>query len=148
MGNCTLQRVRHDPARIEGLLILRRPETCRELQHFLAATNWLHLHLPIFAEVVSPLRDLLESVLRGVTRRIKRASSAKAISKTRWDDKCENSWSESKVLLQECFTLEQPRENCSVMVFTDASDLHWGGMITRVPEDGLSAHHGDPAKIP
>ena len=135
MGNCTLQRVRHDPARIEGLLILRRPETCRELQHFLAATNWLHLHLPIFAEVVSPLRDLLESVLRGVTRRIKRASSAKAISKTRWDDKCENSWSESKVLLQECFTLEQPRENCSVMVFMDASDLHWGGMITQMPGD-------------
>ena len=106
--------VHHDPARIEGLLNLRRPETGLELQHFLAATNWLRLHLPMLAEVVSPLRHLLESLLRGVTRRTKRAASAKAISKTRWEYKCENSWSESKILLQECITLAQPRENCSV----------------------------------
>ena len=68
----------------------------------------------MLAEVVSPLRHLLESLLRGVTRRTKRAASAKAISKTRWEYKCENSWSESKILLQECITLAQPRENCSV----------------------------------
>ena len=37
--------------------------------------------------------------------------------------------------------------NCSVMVFTDASDLHRGGVITQVPDDDLSAHHGDPAKM-
>ena len=32
-------------------------------------------------------------------------------------------------------------------IFTDASDLHWGGMIAQVPDDDLSAHHGDPAKM-
>ena len=139
--------VRHDPARIESLLNLRRPETGLELQHFLAATNWLHLHLPMLAEVVSPLRDLLESLLRGVTRWNKRAASSKAISKARWEDTCENAWKKCKLLLQECVTLAQPRENCSVMVFTDASDLHWGGMITQVPDEELSAHHGDPATM-
>ena len=127
--------VRHDPARIEGFLNVRRPETGLELQHFLAATNWLHLHLPMLAEVVSPLRELLESLLRGVTRRTKRAASSKAISKTKWENKYENAWSQIKKLLQECVTLAQPRENCSIMVFTDASDLHWVGMITQVPND-------------
>ena len=138
--------VRHDLALFEGFINLRRPETGLELQHFLATTNWLHLHSPMLTEV-SPLRDLLESLLRGVTRRTKRAASAKAISKTKWDDKCENSWSGNKIVLQERVTLAQQRENCSVLIFTDASDLHWGGMITQVPEDDLSAHHGDSAKM-
>ncbi|CAN0569674.1 unnamed protein product, partial [Laminaria digitata] len=50
-------------------------------------------------------------------------------------------------LLQECLTLAQPRKHCSIMVFTDASDLHWGGIITQVPDEDLSVHHGDPAKM-
>ena len=78
MGNYAAEGVRHDPARIEGLLNFRCPETGLELQHFLAATNWLHLHLPLLAGVVS-LRDLLKYFLQGVTRRTKRAASAKAI---------------------------------------------------------------------
>lgn len=47
--------VRHEPACIEGLLHLRRPQTVGELQHFLAALNRLYEHLPMLAEVVSPL---------------------------------------------------------------------------------------------
>ena len=33
------------------------------------------------------------------------------------------------------------------MVFTDALDLHWGGMITQVPDEELSVRHGDSATM-
>lgn len=36
--------MRHDPARIEGLLLLRRPETVGELQHCFEAVNELDAH--------------------------------------------------------------------------------------------------------
>lgn len=101
----------------------------------------------MLAEVVSPLLELLEKSLRGVTRGTKRAASSKAISKARREDKCEHAWKQSKILLQECVTLAQPRKQCSIMVSTYASDPHWGGMITQVPDDDLFVHHGDPAKM-
>ena len=78
--------VRHDPARTEGLPNLRCSEHGLQLQHFLAGTKCFHLHLPILAEALFPLRYLLESLLRGVTRRTKRAASA--ISKARLEDTC------------------------------------------------------------
>ena len=35
---------------------------------FLQAANWMHTSLPVMAEVVAPLRDLLEKVLDGGKR--------------------------------------------------------------------------------
>ena len=55
VGTYSAKGVRHDPARIEGSLSLQHPETSLELRHFLAATNWLHLQLPVLADVVFPL---------------------------------------------------------------------------------------------
>ena len=52
--------VRHDPGRVRGLVEMRRPETVGELMKFLQATNWMHLSLPHIAEVVAPLRALIQ----------------------------------------------------------------------------------------
>ena len=75
--------VRHDPARIRGLVEMRRPATVGELMQFLKATNWMRLSLPNMAEVVSPLRALLEWKLKG-TIRTKRVASHKGISEEGW----------------------------------------------------------------
>lgn len=42
--------------------------------------------------------------------------------------------------------LAQPRPGYSVMVFTDASDIHWGAMVTQVPDNDLWAE-GDPVQM-
>ena len=60
--------VRHDPERVRGLVEMRSPETVGELMQFLQAANWMRLSLPNMAEVVSPLRVLLERKLKGTTR--------------------------------------------------------------------------------
>lgn len=65
---------RHDPEHIQSLLALRRPQTGGELQHLLAAVNWMHMYLPMLAEIVSPLRVLLESLLKDACRRPKRVT--------------------------------------------------------------------------
>ena len=58
----------HDPERICGLVKLRRPETIGEFVQFVQAVNWMRLSVPNMAEVVSPLRALLERKLKGTTR--------------------------------------------------------------------------------
>ena len=53
---------------------MRRPETAAELTKFLQAMNWLHTSLPRMAEVVAPLRLLLEELMAGAVRRTKRVA--------------------------------------------------------------------------
>ena len=45
---------------LSGLASMRRPQTASELMQFLQARNWLRTSLPRLAEVVQPLRVLLE----------------------------------------------------------------------------------------
>ena len=71
--------VRHDPERVRGLVEMRRPETVGELMKFLQATNWMRLSLPHMAEVVAPLRALMEHRLKG-TSRTKRVASRRALT--------------------------------------------------------------------
>ena len=60
--------VSHDPARIQGLSDLNRPQTASELIQFLQAANWLRTSLPRMAEVVEPLRVFLEQLMAGASR--------------------------------------------------------------------------------
>ena len=105
--------VRHDPQRIRGLVKMRRPETVGELIQFLQAVNWMRLSLPNMVEVVSPLRALLEWKLKGTTH----------------TKSCE--------VLQYAVQLNFCKQNFSVLMFSDASDLFWGSFLTQVPEEDL-----------
>ena len=59
----------------KGYCLFVARKTGGELQHFLAAVNCMHTHLPELARVNAPLRDLLETLLQ--SRRTKRTATAK-----------------------------------------------------------------------
>ena len=50
----------HDRERLGDFASVRRPQTAGVLMQFLQAVNWLQTSLPRLAEVVEPLRVLLE----------------------------------------------------------------------------------------
>ncbi len=52
--------VSHDPQRVEALTAMREPQTALDLQQFLWSVNWMRTHLPDFANVVSPLQDVMD----------------------------------------------------------------------------------------
>ena len=55
-----------------------QPDPIGELMEFLQAAKWMRLSLPNMAEVVAPLRGLMETRLSG-TSRTKRVASRRAI---------------------------------------------------------------------
>ena len=124
--------VRHDPERIRGLVEMRRPETVGELMQFLQAANCMRLSLPNMAEVVSPLRALLERKLKGTTR-TKRVASRKVISEEDWSEEIQAAWQSSRELLEDEVRLNFRKQDFRVLMFPDASDLFWGGFPTRSP---------------
>ena len=124
----------HDGERVSGLANLRRPETAGELMHFLQAVNWLRTSLPRMAEIVAPLRDLLEALLVGNPNRTKRVASNRSIAPEAWTPAYVAAWEQAQDLVAHSVTLYHPREGSAVLMFPDASDEHWGSFLTQVPQ--------------
>ena len=59
----------HDREHLRGLAGMRRPQTAGELMQFLPDVNWLRTSLLQLAEVVEPLRVLLDEHMGGIQRR-------------------------------------------------------------------------------
>ena len=126
--------VRHGPEHIRGLVeMMRRPETVGELMQLLQVANWIRLSLPNMAEVVSPLRALLERKLKDTTR-TKRFASRKMISEEDWSEEIHAAWQSFRELLGDAVQLDFCKQDFRVLMFPDASDLFWGGFPTQVPE--------------
>jgi len=105
---------------------------------FLQAVNWLRTSLPRLAEVVWPLRVMLEELLAGASRRTKRVAQNRAIDATAWTPERAAAWNAAQDLVASAVTLSHPRPDRVVLMFPDASDLHYGSFLTQVPADEVS----------
>ena len=75
--------VSHIPECVEGLLAMRGSETGGELIQFLQTSNCMYTSLPKMADVVAPLRDLLEEAIGG-GKRTKREANNKPNMEEHW----------------------------------------------------------------
>ena len=131
--------VRHDPEGVRGLVEMRRPETVGELMKFLQATNWMRLSLPHMAEIVAPLRALIEHRLKGSSR-TKIVASWRALMDGDWTPERVEARDNSREMLMNAVELSFRRPgDCRVLMFPDASDLFWGCCLTQVPKEKLVA---------
>ena len=131
--------VRHDPRRVCGLVEMRRPEMVGELRKFLQATNWMRLSLPHMAEIVAPLRALMEHRLKG-TSRTKRVASRRALTDGDWTPERVEAWDNSRDMLMNAVELSFRRlGDCRALMFPDASYLFWGCCLMQVPKEELVA---------
>ncbi|ETV82186.1 hypothetical protein H257_04897 [Aphanomyces astaci] len=121
--------ITHSPSRIQGLVHLSPPTTAADLQQFVCATNWMRASIPGYNQLVDPLRHLLDVATKA-------AGSCKKTALVRSSDylKCFN---DVKHALAHVVPLSHPREDMTVCVFTDASDLFWGAVATQVPPADL-----------
>ena len=125
---------KRDPERVCGLVEMRRPETVGELMKFLQATNWMRLSLPHMAEIVAPLRALMEHRLKK-TSRMKRVASRRVLTDGDWTPELVKAWDNSREMLMNAVELSIRRpDDCRVLTFLGLSDLFWGCCLTQVPK--------------
>eukprot|EP00736_Rhodelphis_marinus_P010817 Rmarinus@m.15248 len=123
--------VRVAPSRVEALISLPRPVTAAQLQNMLGAMGWIRDHLPEYARVTQPLTDLLNESLEG----LKRSRSVTSAVKLGWTDDASRTFDEVKRLLLSAVELSHPDPEQRLELFTDASDLGWGAILTQVPTE-------------
>ena len=122
--------VRHDPYRIKGLNDVKEPQNAGDLMSFLCALNWMRMHIPDLAKLQQPLRSKLEVLLKGKKRTKARAFKIPIVFN--YDER--KAWQAIKHALKHTVALAHPDPKQHTCVFTDASEHHYGVMITQVPQ--------------
>ena len=120
-----------DPKMIQGLLDLDLPTNAAELQHLLTASNWLRISLPRYSEKVSDMTKMLKEAQKEVGSAKKNRLERLRLQ---WNEDGMKSFERLKDLLRESVTIAhfKYRDDYKLCLFTDASDKHWGIMLTQV----------------
>ncbi|KAH9100833.1 hypothetical protein Ae201684P_007025 [Aphanomyces euteiches] len=127
--------VKHDPERIKALQDLKVLATGQGLQQFICAMNWMCTSIPRYNVVVGPLADLMERVYTLAGGRTRQKVSKIPLSEAGWDGSHVECLAACKKVLGQAVTLAHPKSDKLVCVFADASDLHWGGVVTQIPPE-------------
>jgi hypothetical protein len=127
--------VRHNPDRVQALQQLPSPSTGSDLQQFICAVNWMRTSIPGFNKLVQPLQALMERVYAAAGGRTKRKAAKVSLLDVGWCVEHDNCLSTLKSALSNMVMLSHPDPEKRLCVYTDASEYHWGAMVSQVPLD-------------
>ncbi|KAF0717913.1 Aste57867_2014 [Aphanomyces stellatus] len=132
--------VKHDPARVEALQQLPPPVAGADLQQHQRASTAVDLHV--------------EQVFTAAGgKRNKQAAAAVLLADIEWTDEHAACLEKTKQVLGHVVELCHPDPEQRLCVFADASENHWGSVITQVPTDQLlrsldAQDHQKPCTLP
>ncbi|OWZ04249.1 hypothetical protein PHMEG_00023876 [Phytophthora megakarya] len=129
------QGVRHDPGRIAALQQLSTPVTGQDLQQFVCALGWMRMSIPGHNKLTQPLVDLMEVVYEAAGGRTRHKVTQVQLVDVGWNAVHNDCLQRCKEALGNAVELAHVKPDYRLSVFTDASDSHWGAVITQVPAD-------------
>ena len=94
--------------------------------HFVHAVGWLRSALPELAKLEAPLREMLEECLKG-TKRTRRVASRRMVAAEEWTGDRSAAWEVVCARIAHAVQMYHLKKGYRVLMFTDASDLFWGG---------------------
>ncbi len=109
--------------------------TVRELQQFLAGSNWLRNYVIDYARIFQPLQVLL---LSHTTEAGTLKGSKLSKLPLKFTDEDKSNFENCKSALQNCAQMASPRKGYRLQLLTDASDLSWSIVLTQVTEQDLN----------
>ena len=126
-----------DPKKVEALVNMPTPKRCDELMQFICAASWMRGNVPEMARINAPLQQLMNECLKG-SKRSKR--KAKGVSlRGLWNPDVHGAvFNAVKNALKDAVTLAQVKPEMEMNLFTDASDTHWGAVLTQCTPQELN----------
>ena len=126
---------RQPKSRTSALTSMPAPTSAADLTKFLGAVNWISKFLgPHYSSMVAPLLQAKKDASQLVGS-LKKSKLAKINLRQRglWTDECHHAWQNLLQHIHNCtYTLAHPDiSQNQINVFTDASDLYYGGMLTQ-----------------
>ncbi len=125
----------HDPKRLQGLIDLEPPTSAQELQQFVCALNWMRQSLPNYNEMVAPLTRILDVVCTHAGTRKKDRLARHRLADHGWGQEHMLAIGRCKDALARMATLAHPDPEKIFCLYTDASQDHWGAVLTQIDPD-------------
>ena len=125
--------IRHDPDRIEALLANPQPQTARDLQQFLMASQWMSRSIPEYNKKVQILQDVFEKCMKDQPSRNKSVARQVKLLRFGWNPGHALAFEELKTAIASTVKLAYPRDDMVQCVFTDANEECTSGMVTQIP---------------
>ncbi|MDR3427814.1 reverse transcriptase domain-containing protein [Silvimonas sp.] len=130
--------VHSDTAYVESLVKMGEPTDGAQLRKYIACTNWLRDAIHDYARLVAPLQELLKAVGRAAPNPKQRGYQSVSLAAVGWNETHSRAFNELNRVLARETERAYPDDTQALCVFTDASDLHWAGVITQVPPEQLA----------
>jgi hypothetical protein len=119
-----------DPQRTQCLIDTPVPQRSEDLLTFLCSVNWNRSAIPRFATVVEPLVELMESIYQRAGARTKVAVRKIPLQ---WEEKHTVAFQHLKSVMKAEIVRDFPRESYDLVMFSDASTLHWSACLMHAP---------------
>lgn len=108
-----------DPSKTEAIRSYPVPTNLKEVQRFLGLAGWYHRFVPNFSQIAEPINALKK---KGKT--------------FQWSDQCQKAFDHLKTCLTSPPVLGHPELQFPFMVYTDASDIGLGAVLSQKKEQG------------
>jgi hypothetical protein len=135
----SVEGIKFDPEMIQSLLSLPETENAANLQKFLCGANWIRSSIPENSMEVAPLQELMGEIMRSTGSA--KSSKLKSVQlKEIWKEEHSKCFERMKHIISHSVTVAYPKDGYEVCLFTDASDCHWGVIVTQMPKEDLDLH--------
>jgi hypothetical protein len=134
-----------DPEKLNAVLRLDRPVDVAQLSSFYHAVSFFRTSIPEFGRVGEPLMEYLNKVAKEVGSRTTRKLKSSPIV---WSEDMVKSFESLKGLLVSAATLKFPEPSDSVFLWTDASSVGHGAMVTFTKKEEEELNIMDRTHLP
>jgi len=125
------------PDRHSALLAIPVPINAAELQSYLCSLQWVKSKLVNFNTTIAPLQKILNLALQGTSRTSKVAGKIQ-LQKFGFGKEHVDSFNATKTMLKNAIEMAHYDENKHLCLFTDASEFHYGCVLTQVSQSDRS----------
>ncbi|GMF18364.1 unnamed protein product [Phytophthora fragariaefolia] len=129
------QGVCHCPSRIDGLVSLPAPHTAGKLQQFLCAVNWMRGNIPEYNALTAKLYEVLGAAASVAQSRKKTRLHRVLLDSVGWGLEHDTALANVKDAVLRMVTLAHPKDDWEVCLFADASQIHFGAVVSQIPPE-------------
>ena len=138
-----------DPEYIQGIKDLELPKSVGDLQQFICSMNWVRSSIPNYASEMAKLTECLQQITSKIGTTKKRVLERRQLNQySEWSDALVEEFDRAKKLLESCICATYYDPSKRLCIFPDASDHHWGLVITQVPTEDLDKPHKEQSHSP
>ena len=140
--------VRFNPAYTNTVTNMPKPANAAQLRTYLASANWLRSAIPSYSSLAAPLQELLKTALQQAVNPRQKAAAKVSLMDLGWNHTHDSAFDTINAAIAASVALAYPDPRLVTCVFTDASALHWAGVVTQCEAKELEKPTPDQVHAP